>query len=135
MKRSELRIDHCILDIEKYASLILEYVNDMTKEEFLADIKTLQAVTLNLIYLGEISTVLKNDYPKFLEQASKIEWKQIAGMRHQLVHGYFNIKEDLVWMATQEHIPNLLNQIPYLKEVAQKYLMQSQELPESKSEI
>ncbi|NEN75348.1 DUF86 domain-containing protein [Pelistega sp. NLN82] len=125
MKRSELRISDFITDIEKYASLITEYVYGVSKEEFLTDTKTLQAVTLNLIYLGEISTVLKNDHPKFIELATDIEWKKIAGMRHQLVHGYFTIKEELVWIATQDHIPRLLGKIKYLREIERKYLEQN----------
>lgn len=32
MKRAELRVSHCIADIEKYSLLISEYVHDLSKE-------------------------------------------------------------------------------------------------------
>ena len=38
---------------------------------------------------------------------SDIEWKQIVGMRHILIHEYFGIDANLVWQVIRNDIPNL----------------------------
>lgn len=40
---------------------------------------------------------------------SDLEWKQIIGMRHVLVHEYFGVDFDLIWQV-------ILNDLPVLKE-------------------
>jgi uncharacterized protein with HEPN domain len=39
--------------------------------------------------------------------APEIPWRQIAGMRNVLVHGYFEIDTDLVWDAATRDVPAL----------------------------
>ena len=41
---------------------------------------------------------------------SHIEWDIIIGMRHRLVHGYFNINYDVLW-ETVHDLPVLIEQI------------------------
>lgn len=47
-----------------------------------------------------------------LEMAILLPWKQIEGMRHILVHGYFSISAEVLWDVIQNDIPAL---IPNLK--------------------
>lgn len=42
----------------------------------------------------------------------EIPWRQIEGMRHILVHGYFSISPDVLWDVIENDIPKL---IPILK--------------------
>lgn len=115
---ADLRINDYIRHIEDYATEAMAFIDGMSKEEFLKDRKTQQAVTLNLITLGEISTVLKNKYPAFLELTTDIPWKDIAGMRHRLVHGYSEVDVVVVWDTLQEFVPKLIETIPYLYKTA-----------------
>jgi hypothetical protein len=39
--------------------------------------------------------------------APDIPWRQIAGMRNVLVHGYFEVDTDLVWDAATRDVPKL----------------------------
>lgn len=64
-----------IEDLQRFAEEALSFIQGMSKEDFLQDRKTQQAATLNLITLGEISTVLKNKAPHFLAKSTEISWK------------------------------------------------------------
>lgn len=51
-----------------------------------------------------------------LSQRSKashpqIPWEQIIGMRHVLVHGYFEIDLDIVWAVIEKDLPPLKTEI------------------------
>ena len=49
---------------------------------------------------------------EFKSNHPQIPWRQIEGMRHILVHGYFSISSDVLWDVIQNDIPKL---IPTLK--------------------
>jgi uncharacterized protein with HEPN domain len=44
-------------------------------------------------------------------QNPHIPWKQIAGMRHIMVHDYFKVDWDIVFDTAQRHLPALKPQI------------------------
>ena len=39
---------------------------------------------------------------------SEIPWERIVGMRHRLVHAYFDINLDIVWKTVREELPELI---------------------------
>jgi uncharacterized protein with HEPN domain len=41
-------------------------------------------------------------------RASMIPWEDIIGMRHRLVHAYFDINLDILWKTVQEDLPSLI---------------------------
>ena len=43
-----------------------------------------------------------------------VPWEDIVGMRHRLVHAYFDINLDVVWKTVQADLPPL---IPLLEQV------------------
>lgn len=44
---------------------------------------------------------------QFRASHSEIPWVQIIGMRHVLVHGYFEIDLDIVWAVIEKDLPPL----------------------------
>ena len=45
-----------------------------------------------------------------------IPWPAIIGMRNRLVHAYFDIDTDIVWVAVTREIPGLLAQLQAFNE-------------------
>lgn len=59
--------------------------------------------------IGEASYMITKD---FKQNHQELPWRQIEGMRHILVHGYFSISPDVLWDVIQNDIPAL---VPILK--------------------
>ena len=101
MKRSDLDYIKDILDsIEN----IEEFVKGMDYDDFLRDAKTQYAVVRALEIIGEavknISDDLKSKFPQ-------IPWKAIAGMRDKLIHAYFGVDWEVVWLTIKKDIPKI----------------------------
>ncbi|MEP6622497.1 MAG: DUF86 domain-containing protein [bacterium] len=90
-----LDIQDAIADIERYRS---------TRELFDADERTQVWMVNRLQIIGEASRHLSQS---FREKHSEVPWRLIIGMRDHLVHGYFDIDPDVVWVAVNERIPEL----------------------------
>lgn len=53
---------------------------------------------------GRLSDATRNAHPE-------IPWTQVIGMRHRLVHGYFEVNLERVWETVQRDIPALIVQL------------------------
>ena len=81
-----------------------------------ADNYALRAATERFIAIvGEaaqqVSDELKAQHPDVL-------WRQIAGMRNHLIHGYMTTEDEIVWRAAVEYTPHLLEQLEEILESA-----------------
>ncbi len=94
------------------------YVAGMEKEDFLTDKRTQQAVILNLIIIGEASTKLLQHYGDFLVQYPNVPWRSMKGMRNRVAHGYFDINLEVVWETVKTALPQLLEQLPRVRDKA-----------------
>ena len=95
-------------DIREAMQSMAAYTAGMTFEQFLKDSKTQDAVVRNLEVIGEatknLSSRLRKAYPQ-------IPWKDLAGVRDKMIHHYFGINYEIVWMIAKEELPSLLPQI------------------------
>ena len=97
--------------IAEAAELILEYTRGLSKENFLKDRKTQQAVLMNLMTIGEAAVLLKNEHSAFIAEHVDIPWDKMRGMRNILTHEYWNINLDVVWETVITNIPDLRSKV------------------------
>lgn len=81
------------------------FVGTSTRDEFLANVLVYDAVLRNLEILGEAA---KHVPDNVRGRMPEVAWREIAGMRDWLAHGYFTIKPDVVWDAIEVEVPLLL---------------------------
>ncbi|MBI4455956.1 MAG: DUF86 domain-containing protein [Acidobacteria bacterium] len=101
----------CLDDIEEAIRRIERYTKALNYDAFLKDTKTQDAVVRNLEIIGE---AVKNISSDFRRRHKQVEWKQIAGLRDQLIHGYFGVNWEIVWSIVKEKIPELKLQVKEL---------------------
>jgi uncharacterized protein with HEPN domain len=54
--------------------------------------------------------------PAFRATQPAIPWRDITGMRHRLIHGYDDVRLDLVWRVVAEDIDSLITALEPLIE-------------------
>ena len=89
------------------------YVAGLTKETFAADDKTVDAVARNFEIIGEAAARLSED---FRSQHENIEWKKIIGLRHRIIHGYFGIDLELLWLIIQKDLPIFRSALQFIRD-------------------
>lgn len=95
------RIEH-MLDM---ARNLQEAKSRHTYEEILSDKILFYGLTKMTEIIGEAAYKLTHE---FTESHPALPWKQIIGMRHILVHGYFKITPEDLWDVIQNDIPPMI---------------------------
>jgi uncharacterized protein with HEPN domain len=90
----------------------------MAKDDFLGDKRTQQAVIMSLIVVGEAATKVMDGYADFTQAHTEVPWRYMRGMRNRMAHGYFDINLDVVWETAQQWLPELLKQLPAVRQDA-----------------
>ncbi len=105
MRRTQLQY---LEDILESIGNIEEDIAGITIEEFSKDRRRRDAVIRNFQVIGEaikkLPDELKARYPG-------TDWKKVAGFRDVLTHGYFNIKDTILWDNATAKLPGLKNEI------------------------
>jgi len=111
MKRDyRLYIDDILEAIRK----IEKYIEGLTKDDFLRDDKSFDAVIRNFEIIGEAVKHIPLD---IREKYPDVPWKVMAGMRDKLIHEYFGIRYDVVWDTIKKRFPEVR---PLIEEVLRK---------------
>jgi len=108
-------VDH----IQQAATDVCTFVQGLTKDDFLADKRTQQAVIMSLMIIGEAATKAMERYAAFTQAHPEVPWRNMRGMRNRMAHGYFDIDLHVVWETTQEWVPELLKQLPAVRQDAE----------------
>ena len=101
MSDRDVQVVEDMLDFARRAERILA---GRGCDEFLADEAALYAVRYCLQTVGECTKLLSGAAQS---EMSGIPWRQIAGMRDRLAHGYASIADPVVHATVVEDIPLL----------------------------
>ncbi|MCW7460529.1 HepT-like ribonuclease domain-containing protein [Leptospira limi] len=102
-----------IEDILKAIDEIFEFVNDVTDlNQYQNDVLRKRAVERNLEIIGEVVKKIP-DSTKF--ENPDVEWRQIAGLRDFIAHGYFEIDVEIIWNTVQVHLKPFRERIKLIK--------------------
>lgn len=107
----ENRLSDYINHMHQAATDACSFLDGLSKNDFLDDKRTQQAVIMSLIIIGEAATKVMDDYIEFVNAHSDVPWRSMRGMRNRIAHGYFDINLEVVWETVQSALPKLLNQL------------------------
>jgi uncharacterized protein with HEPN domain len=100
MKTDFAYLKHILDSIEK----IGRYLGVFSFEAFSQNDMLISAVTRELEIIGEaagkVSQETKNKHPE-------LPWPEMIGMRHKLIHDYFNVDLKIVWDTCRNNLPDL----------------------------
>lgn len=108
---STYRLPDYLEHMQQAATDACGFIEGLTREDFLGDKRTQQAVIMSLIIIGEAATKVMDGYIEFAQTHGQVPWRNMRGMRNRIAHGYFDVNLDVVWDTVQTALPELLQQL------------------------
>jgi uncharacterized protein with HEPN domain len=105
------RDDGYLLDMLISAREAAELSSGLTFEALEESALHQNAILHVLQKIGEAATKVSQ---QFKDEHPEIEWVDIIGLRHRLVHDYRNINLTKVWESVQLGVPRLIEQLERL---------------------
>lgn len=103
-----------LLHILEAIDNLFEFTDGLSFEEYKSDKILRFAVIKNLEIVGEAAYLLSKE---FKAEHAEVEWEAVIYMRHVLVHGYYQIRDEIVWATIQTDLQPLKEKIEsYLNE-------------------
>ena len=97
-----VRLRH-ILDAAREA---LSFARGRSRADLDSDRQLVLSLVKEVEIIGEAAYQLSNETKASLPD---MPWEDIIGMRHRLVHAYFDINLDIVWRTVEEDLPEMLS--------------------------
>ena len=89
-------------------AIIKELLRDFSADRFLDDERTVRAICMTLINIGEL---VKNLTPELKEAHKEIPWRAISGMRDITAHKYQTLRREDVFSTCVDDIPTFEKQL------------------------
>ena len=102
-----VRLQH-MLDAAREAR---EFVGSRTRSDLNGDRQLVLALVKCIEIIGEAAYQVT---PETRHQTRSIPWEDIIGMRHRMVHAYFDIDLDILWKTAQEDLPPLIAELEHV---------------------
>jgi len=96
---------HHMLDAAREA---VEFVRSRTRSDLNGDRQLVLALVKCIEIIGEAAYQVT---PDTRAQTRRIPWDDMIGMRHRLVHAYFDIDLDILWKTAKEDLPPLIAEL------------------------
>ena len=97
-----------IEDMRRACDKVIRYTHGLTREQFVADEKTFDAVMRDLEIIGEAA---KHVPDTIQAQHSQIDWRKISGLRDVVAHEYFGLDLEIIWDVITREVPLLREQL------------------------
>lgn len=107
-KDPKIFLEHILQCIER----IEEYVEGVTKKQFLESVQLQDSIIRRIEIMGE---AVKNIPRQVKDRYPDIAWKEIGGMRDILIHEYFGVDLGLTWKVAKKDVHRLKNKILRVK--------------------
>ncbi len=91
-------------DILEAIEEIEEFTRNLTFDEFAKNKMAIRAVTMDFLIIGEAAKQIPDETKK---KYTQVQWRQMAGIRDKIIHGYAYIKISVLWDAVNLDLPVL----------------------------
>ncbi|MCI0399989.1 MAG: DUF86 domain-containing protein [Gammaproteobacteria bacterium] len=100
-KEDDVRLRH----MRDAARQAIGFAEDRSRADLDTDLMPVFALVKALEIIGEaanqVSDPTRNEVPE-------LPWADVIGMRHRLIHAYFDINLDILWQTVQQDLPPLI---------------------------
>ncbi|MFO7845066.1 MAG: DUF86 domain-containing protein [Balneolaceae bacterium] len=100
--------DVYLQDILESIGHIQRFLEGISEEEFYKNVEKQGAILRRLEIIGEavkhLSDEIREDHPD-------IPWRQIAGMRDIIIHEYFGVTLEMIWIVATDDILDLKTKV------------------------
>jgi uncharacterized protein with HEPN domain len=83
----------------------IEFTRSRTRSDLEKDRMLVLSLTKDIEIVGEAAYQISLESR---QQLKEIPWDDIIGMRHRLVHAYFDINLDILWQTVTSDLPELI---------------------------
>ncbi|MFO7846481.1 DUF86 domain-containing protein [Rhodohalobacter sp.] len=105
---SKRKPDVYLQDILESIEHIQKFLGGVSEDEFYENVEKQDAVLRRLEIIGE---AVKHLPEEVREDHPDIPWRQIAGMRDIIIHEYFGVTLNMVWIVATDDILDLKTKV------------------------
>jgi len=97
-----------LTDLITACSRVMEFIHGANRSDLDHNQQMLSACCYQIAVIGE---AVKRLSPATRSKHPEVRWKDIAGMRDRLIHGYDVVDIDELWKTATQDVPALLQQL------------------------
>lgn len=90
------------------AQAALSFAVGRSRADLDADLMFVMAVVRAVEIIGEAAINVSSETRDLLPE---LPWANIIGMRHRVIHAYFDVNRDIVWATLQEDLDPLVRSL------------------------